>query len=343
MRFAILARLSLVIFCLAFAMQAKAQVSGQLRGDMEAFVIRVAQKHGFDEAELRALFMKIELKQDVVKLVTAPATAKPWREFRPPFMSRQRIEGGVKFWTEYEPLLARARETFGVPEELIVSIIGVETVYGRVTGSFRVIDAVATLAFEVPARATFFQNELEEFLVMSRELALNPLNVRGSYAGAMGWVQFIPSSYRKYAVDFDGDGKIDLWSSPADAIGSVANYLKSFGWLPDKTVVVRAKVRDAEKARLLVAEGIKPVIDLQRLADNEIEPEQYMASDDVSALMLFDGADGPEYWLGLGNFYAITRYNRSQNYALAVWQLSQEIADARRRQSAPAQSADKKS
>jgi membrane-bound lytic murein transglycosylase B len=302
-----------------------------LRGDMELFVQRVAARHGFDEDRLRQVLMKVEFQTGVIQAVSTPATSRTWKEFRPGFFTKQRIEGGVKYWIEHDSWLQRARDTFGVPEELIVAIIGVETLYGRHAGNFRVIDAIATLAFQVPARAAFFQNELEEYLLLCRSLGLDPLVPRGSYAGAMGSPQFIPSSYRRYARDFDGDGRVDLWTSAADAIGSVANYLQQFGWRWNGTVALRAHASDVRRAEELVRLGIRPVLPATQFQDAGVAPERPLRDGESAALMLFEGETGPEYWLGLDNFYVITRYNRSQNYAMAVWQLSQEIALAHRR------------
>jgi len=307
------------------------EVPALLRDDMEAFVQRVARTHGFDERQLREVLLKVEFQQGVIGAVNAPATSRTWKQFRPGFMSKQRIEGGVNFWSQHQFWLQRARETFGVPEELIVAIIGVETLYGRNVGSFRVIDAISTLAFQTQARPAFFQGELEEFLLLCRELGLDPLKLRGSYAGAMGSPQFIPSSYRRYARDFDGDGRADLWSSPADAIGSVANYLKEFGWRWTGTIALRASVSDAALADELVKLGIRPGLSATQLEQKGVTAERPLRYGESAALMLFEGDHGREYWLGLDNFYVITRYNRSQNYAMAVWQLSQEIAAARRR------------
>lgn len=327
-----LVRLALVCGALVASVRADAyEFPALLRDDMEAFVQRVAAQHGFDEDQLRATLLKVDFQQGVIAAVNAPATSRTWKEFRPGFFTRQRIEGGVKYWAEQESWLQRARDTFGVPEELIVAIIGVETLYGRNTGTFRVIDAISTLAFQVPARASFFQGELEEFLLLCRSLGLDPLTARGSYAGAMGSPQFIPSSYRRYARDFDGDGRVDLWASPADAIGSVANYLQQFGWRWNGTVALRAQVSDARRADELVRQGIRPVLPASQFQDAGVVPERPLRDAESAALMLFDGESGPEYWLGLDNFYVITRYNRSQNYAMAVWQLSQEIANARRK------------
>jgi membrane-bound lytic murein transglycosylase B len=306
----------------------------QLREDMQIFADRVVLKHKLDEDRVRETLLKIQFQQSVIQAVNAPATSKPWKDFRVGLLSRQRIDGGVRYWAANEATLLRARETFGVPEELIVSIIGIETLYGRNMGSYRVLDAVATLAFEVPARSTFFQGELEEFLLLCRDLELDPVALRGSYAGAMGAPQFIPSSYRRYARDFDDDGRVDLWASPADAIGSVANYLKEFGWRWTGEVALRANVTDVQRADELVRLGVRPVHSAAQIEEKGVTPHRPLRDGENAALMLFLGDGGPEYWLGLDNFYVITRYNRSQNYAMAVWQLSQEILLARRKASA---------
>jgi membrane-bound lytic murein transglycosylase B len=327
------ARARALALCLLLAspLARAVEVPALLRPDMEAFLQGFASRHALPEDELRAVLLQVEIQQGVIRAITTPATSRPWREFRQGLVTRQRIEGGVGFWAEHEALLADARERFGVPEEIVVAIIGVETQYGRNLGSFRVLDALATIAFEIPARAAFFQNELEQFLLLCAQLGLDPLGVRGSFAGAMGMPQFIPSSYRRYAVDFDGDGRVDLWSSPADVIGSVAHYLKAFGWQPDGRIALRASVRQPTRADALVQLGIQPAVSGSELKSNGVVPEQALADDERAALMRYEGARGVEYWLGLQNFYAITRYNRSQNYALAVFQLAQEIAAARSR------------
>ena len=202
--------------------------------------------------------------------------------------------------------------TTGVPTEIITAIIGVETFYGRIAGSYRVIDALATLAFDYPKRSPFFTSELENFLVLAWESGKDPLALKGSYAGAMGFGQFMPSSYRAYAVDYDGDGVIDIWDNPADAIASVANYFIEHGWRPGRKVVVPASGADADPE--VFEGGLKPRFTVSATA------------------MKLDGEEGPEYWMGLHNFYVITRYNHSSMYALSVWQLSEAIAEAMRQQ-----------
>lgn len=302
---------------------------GPMRSDLALFAERVTQKHGFEDGWVASLLGQARVQPAVIKAVTSPGTARPWREFRPVYLNRQRIEGGVKFWRENAEALDRATSTFGVPSEVIVSILGVETIYGRQTGGFRVLDALVTLGFEVSARAAYFQSELEELLLLSRDGVLDPRAVRGSYAGAMGMPQFMPSSLRRYARDFDGDGRIDLWRTPTDVIGSVANYLREFGWRVGDDVVLRTGVADAQRVAEFVNRGTKPTLYRAELDAAGAFTERPLRQGESASLLLFEGESGPEYWAGLDNFYVITRYNRSQNYALAVWQLARAIAEAR--------------
>jgi membrane-bound lytic murein transglycosylase B len=322
-----------VLFAGTFSTLAQAPAKVTLKPEVEAFIGQMVQKHGFDEAELRKVFAQLKLHDGVVKSINAPATAKPWHEFRPIFVTPTRISGGVEFWRQNEELLKRARETYGVPEEVIVSIIGVETIYGRRMGSFLVLDSLYTLAFEMPQRATFFRGEFEQFLLMARDNGLDPAAIKGSFAGAMGMPQFIPTSYRNYAVDFDGDGKVNLWEGTADTIGSVGNYLKQFGWSPGQETVVPARISGPEFKEVLEA-GVKPNQTLQQMQAKGVEATEPLAADTQAGLFTLDVAQGQEFWLALNNFYVITRYNRSKNYAMAVHQLA--VAIARERSLAPA-------
>ncbi len=259
--------------------------------------------------------------------MTAPATARPWHEFRARNVDPARIAGGVKFWREHAALLDRAAQQFGVPAELIVATIGIETIYGRTLGTFRVIDALVTLGFHHPTRGEFFRGELEQFLLLAREERLDARAVRGSYAGAIGIPQFLPGSYRKYAVDFNADGRRDLVSDAADAIGSVASYYRSFGWKAGAAVVVPVEA-DATGVDAVIAAGIKPHTRVGELRARGITP--LAAADDAAEAALFsvETASGTRYFLGLDNFYVITRYNRSVNYAMAVHELAAEIRNA---------------
>lgn len=305
------------------------EVPGVLREDMEQWVMRTAAKGALSERVLRELLLSATFQPGVMAAVNAPATARSWREFRSGLLTRERIDSGVRFWNDNEAWLAQARERYGVPEQIVVGILGVETLYGRNTGGYRVLDAVTTLAFAVPQRAEFFQGELEAFALLCGELGLDPLAVRGSYAGAMGMPQFLPSSVRGYARDFDGDGRTDLWTSRADVIGSVANYLSRFGWRFTGHVALRAAVEEPARAEALVRQGIRPAFGQPQLMEAGIVPERALRHGEHAALMLFEGEGGPEYWLGLENFWVLTRYNRSQNYAMAVWQLGETIVQAR--------------
>jgi membrane-bound lytic murein transglycosylase B len=216
----------------------------------------------------------------------------------------------------------------GVDAQVIVAIIGVETRYGGNTGSHQVLDALATLAFDYPPRSKFFSSELEQYLILAREEDIDVLSTKGSYAGAMGYGQFIPSSYRRFAIDFDQDGRRDLWNSPADIIGSVANYMHVHGWTRGTTVAVRAAV-SGDKYQALSEQGLKPQITVQELRRDGITPAAAVPEDARAVLISLEDEKGPEYWLGMNNFYVITRYNHSQLYAMAVYQLSQAIKEKR--------------
>ena len=320
--------MAMVLAGVAIPSLAQAPAKITLKPEIEDFIGQMVRQHQFEETELRQIFAQLKLHDGVVKAVAAPATAKPWHEFRNIFITPARTGGGVDFWKQHADLLARARDVYGVPEEIVVSIIGVETIYGRRLGSFRVVDALYTLGFEMTDRATFFRGEMEQFLLLARENALDPLAVKGSFAGAMGLPQFIPTSYRKYAVDFDGDGKTDLWNSTADVIGSVAHYLRQFGWMWGQPVTVPARISGEEFKSVLEA-GLKPQLTLQQLQPKGVEATEELPPDLQAGLFALDVEQGQEYWLALNNFYVITRYNRSKNYAMAVYQLAKAIVRER--------------
>jgi membrane-bound lytic murein transglycosylase B len=236
--------------------------SGKLAPEIEKFIAYMAQTHGFSVRDLRVLFAKVQPSPDVTRAMAAPSTAKPWYEFKPLFVDQARIVGGVRFWNENGQILSQARADFGVPEGIIVALIGVETRYGRHTGGYRVLDTLTLLAFDWPSRRDFFRRELEQFLLLAREQGWDPLAIKGSFAGAMGVPQFMPGSYRRYAIDYNKDGQIDLWRNPADVIGSVANYLKEFGWKDGEPVVAPARVETSERQALLDM-GLKPSLTLE--------------------------------------------------------------------------------
>jgi membrane-bound lytic murein transglycosylase B len=293
------------------------------------FVGEMTRDYGFAGEQLMGVFREVERKQSILDAISRPAEkVKPWKDYRPIFISDARIARGVDFWRQHELALARAEQEYGVPASVIVSIIGVETFFGRNTGNYRVIDALSTLAFDYPARSDFFRKELREFLLMSREEQLDPLTIKGSYAGAMGLPQFMPSSFRAYAVDFDGDGHINIWNDPDDAIGSVASYFQRHGWVAGEPVVSQATVR-GDQADDGLSPGIDPVKTVGELRALGWSSHDALRDDLPVTAFRLDGANGPEYWIGLKNFYAITRYNRSVMYAMAVHQLADLLVQAR--------------
>ena len=294
---------------------------------VQAFIDMMVDKHGFTRAELVTVFNEAKRREDILELMRKPAEKRlQWHEYRKIFLTPARIEGGTDFWKENAEILAKAETAFGVDPQVIVAIIGVETRYGSNTGRHRVLDALSTLAFDYPPRSEFFTAELEQYLILTREEDIDIVDTTGSYAGAMGYGQFIPSSYRAYAVDFDGDGKRDLWNNKMDIIGSVANYFKQHGWKTGNPVAVRANVTGDDYPALLDL-GYKPNTVLDAMRHDGITPLKPMPDDLVAALLSFEQKDGPEYWLGFNNFYTITRYNHSPLYAMAVYQLSEEIRE----------------
>ncbi len=291
-----------------------------------SFIDEMVKQHGFKRDEVIQLLARAERQQSILDAIARPAEkAKPWKDYRKLFVTNDRITQGVAFWRDHAAALARAERETGVPAAIIVAIIGVETRYGRQTGNYRVLDALTTLGFDYPPRAEFFRTQLVEFLLMAREQKFSPDRVLGSYAGAMGFGQFMPSSYRKYAIDFDGDGVADIINDIDDAIGSVANYLKGYGWQRGAPIAVRASVKEPLPEGLL-KETLEPVTLLRDYKAKGVNSLLALADDTPAALFVLEGESGNEYWLALNNFYMITRYNRSQMYSMAVMQLSQEIS-----------------
>lgn len=310
-------------------LESVAQRAGQpfgRRADVQNFIREMAARHGFNPTQLQVLFDRVQPQPSIIAAMTRPAEAKPWYEYRAIFINPQRIQGGVEFWRTHAAPLARAEQVYGVPPEIVVAIIGVETQYGGNMGRHRVLEALATLAFDYPRRADFFRKELEAFLLLTRAEGVDPLALRGSYAGAMGWGQFMPTSYQDYAVDFDGDGRRDLWRNPRDAIGSVANYFRQHGWRPGEPVIVPARVSGSTYPDLITRRLTTPPRDsIASLQAQGVAPLTPVDGARAALLLELQGRDGPEYWLAFHNFYVITRYNRSQLYAMAVYQLSREI------------------
>jgi membrane-bound lytic murein transglycosylase B len=306
-----------------------------LEPEVALFIDEMVGKHQFRRAELQRLIAKVQPRPSIIRAMTAPATARPWYEFRGTYVNRIRIDGGVKFWRVHAHAVERASREYGVPEELIVATIGIETHYGRNTGGFRVLEALSMLAFQYPPRAEFFRRELEEYLLLAREAGLDPMAVRGSYAGAIGIPQFLPSSYRAYAVDFDRDGARDLIGTPADAIGSVANYYRQYGWREGEAVAVPAEASGSAVDTAKIGD-IKPQTPVGELRRRGVVPLAAVGDDAEAVLFVVETETGPRYWLGLNNFYVITRYNRSVNYAMAVLELATELRAAMNRSSSNA-------
>lgn len=300
------------------------------RDEVDTFVAEVARRHSFDELELRDLFRDVRTQKRVLEAIARPAEAKPWHDYRLIFVTDSRIRQGIEFWNEHAALLRRIETELGVPAEILVAIIGVETRYGRHRGSFRALDALTTLAFDYPPRSAFFRRELEQFLLLVRDEGLDARRVSGSYAAAMGVPQFISSSYREYAVDYDNDGRRDLWDSPEDVLASVANYFRRHGWRQGEPVTFSVTPRDTGYRDLLQKE-LKPRVTLEQLREHGLVADGEAPSGPFSVMEL-RGAEGPEVWVGHFNFYVITRYNHSRLYAMAVHQLSRAVRERRNQQ-----------
>jgi membrane-bound lytic murein transglycosylase B len=296
------------------------------------FAREMASKHGFQASEVEQTLAASRRQQDIIDAISRPAESMPWYRYRPIFLTESRIREGVAFWNDNALLLNEAADAYGVPVEVIVAILGVETRYGSHKGGYRVIDALRTLAFDYPPRAPFFRSELEQYLLLAREEGFDPLAPKGSYAGAMGMPQFISSSYREYAVDFNGNGDRDLWSETADAVGSVANYFHRHGWEPGEPVAAPATVEGERWRKLTESPGLKPDRTADQLRSLGVRWNGDGDSARAARLLALEDEDGEEYWVTFNNFYVITRYNHSPLYAMAVHQLSRAIAREREEQ-----------
>jgi membrane-bound lytic murein transglycosylase B len=306
------------------------------RDDVRAYAAEVATETGLPLRDVERWLAAAKFQPKIVALMDRPLLEPPkWFQYAPPFLAQERIDNGAKFWRDNDEALARAQAAYGVPPEIIVAIIGVETYYGRYVGSYRVIDALATLAFDYPRRAPFFRGELKEYVLLARDQGFSPLAPKGSFAGAMGVPQFMPGSYRRYAIDFDGDGHVDLWRSNPDVIGSIAHYLVRHDWQPGQPVLAPATVapdaRDAALRRL--DGGISERRPLAAWQDDGVgfrDPPAALPSDPVGLLLLEEDGDGSaSLWIAYPNFYVITRYNKSRLYAAAVWALAERLRSAR--------------
>lgn len=305
--------------------KSKNAVAAALDPEYVAFARKLHREDGLVESDVLATLAKAKVQQSILNAMSRPAEAKPWKDYRPIFLTDKRRDDGIAFYRANRELIDRAAEEFGVDAEIIVAIIGVETSYGRNFGSYKVLDALVTLGFHYPPRATFFRGELRQLFLLGDTHMAYPIDeLVGSYAGAMGWGQFIPTSVANFARDYDGDGRIDLWNSLPDIIGSVANYFAVHGWEKGKPVATRSNTRD--DARELKPDGLDPVYPIEQLKSWGYEPGEATAPAELATLVQLEGVDGEEDWLTFHNFYVISRYNRSPLYSMAVWQLSREIA-----------------
>jgi membrane-bound lytic murein transglycosylase B len=313
-----------VLFCVLVSFASSVQANYAERAEVKTFIDEMVTKHGFDRVYLQKRFASAKKLDNVLESIAKPAEKElTWKQYRPIFVTDKRTKKGKAFIAEHKAVLQRAEKKYGVPVEIIAAIIGVETYYGRHTGKYTIFDSLTTLSFDYPPRSKFFKSELKQFLLLSKEEHIDIEEMTGSYAGAMGMPQFISSSYRRYAVDFDGDGKRDLWHSIDDVIGSVANYFSEHGWKAGADVTYPVTVTDMsvvnEKNKL------KPYVTITELKKQGVKIYKDIDDSQKATLLKFDGKKGREYWIGLKNFYVITRYNHSAMYAMAVYQLSEKL------------------
>ncbi len=294
------------------------------RADVKSFINEMVDQHDFDRAYLEKKFSEAKRLDNVLESIAKPAEKRlTWKRYRPIFVTNNRSSKGITFIEQHKKILERAEKEYGVPVEIIAAIIGVETYYGKHTGKYTVFDSLTTLGFDYPPRSSFFKSELKHFLLLSKEENIDVDTMTGSYAGAMGMPQFISSSYRNYAVDFDGDGKRDLWNSIDDVIGSVANYFHRHGWKEGESITHLAQVTDTSIVRK--KNTLKPYATVGQFSKQGVKTDSKLNEDQRASLLKFEGKNGDEYWLGLKNFYVITRYNHSELYAMAVFQLSEKL------------------
>ena len=326
--------IAIFVACAVFTASVSADAGYEQREDVKAFIDEMVSEHGFERADLEDKFTRAKKLEKVLEFIAKPAEKRlTWKQYRPIFVTNKRSKRGLEFMEEHRSVLDRAEKEFGVPAEIITAIIGVETYYGRQTGGYTVFDSLTTLGFDYPPRSKFFKSELKQFLLLSKEEDISVDDMTGSYAGAMGMPQFISSSYRRYAIDFDGDGKRDLWNSLPDVIGSVANYFKQHGWQSGEEVTHPVTVPDGSD--VWQKNSLKPDIKISELKSKGVTFDYRSGSDELSqseedrlaTLLKYEGKRGDEYWIGLHNFYVITRYNHNEMYAMAVFQLSEKLKD----------------
>lgn len=293
--------------------------------ELPGFIDQMVEQHQFDRDSLTQTFQRAQRLQSVIDAISRPSTRRPWAQYRDGFVNTRNIKNGLAFWSTHAQALQLAEQRYGVPEEIIVALIGVETRYGSYTGRFNTLDALTTLAFDYPRREKFFRSELENFLLLTRELNFDREQLRGSYAGALGIPQFMPSSYRKFAVDFNGDNKIDLLNDPVDAIGSVGNYLKEYGWQAGGIVALRAQAEDIVKVDNL--KGNRSLAEWANLGVSSVAPAPELLT---PRLITLTSNEDKEFWLAYNNFDVITRYNNSEYYAMSVFLLAENLKNAQR-------------
>jgi membrane-bound lytic murein transglycosylase B len=322
--------LIIIIFCSILSTNVHAKnLSDEV--EVQTFIDEMVKQHNFKKAELNSLFAQVEIKQKILDAINRPAEkSKPWYEYRQIFLTEKRINEGVKFWLENNDILEYAENIYGIPPEIIVAIIGIETFYGRLQGKYRVMDALSTLAFKYPKRSKFFRNELKQFLIMSQDQNFDPLTKTGSYAGAMGMGQFIPSSFQHYAIDFNGDGEKNIWTENSDAIGSVANYFKQHGWKKGQPVTDKFQLNQKNTINMddRCTRSCKPKLTLAQFRQKGLQGKASVNEQTAASLLILKQKDSNEYWLGYNNFYVISRYNHSTLYSMSVFQLAQEIKQA---------------
>jgi len=305
---------------------AQADAAFLARPDVQRYIDEQVASGVFNRPELEAVFANVEIKPNIIAILDKPSTSRPWYQFRSSFYNERLLKSGVAFWQQHAAALQRAEQVYGVPPEMVVAILGIETNYGRNTGSFRLADALSTIAFNYPRRAEYFRGELTEFLKLAKEEGIDPLSLKGSYAGAMGLPQFMPSSFRKWAVDFDGSGHRDIWNNVDDAIGSVAHYFQLQGWRHGDDIIIPAAVQPGVDVSGLVADKFNLHLTVGELKARGVLPQAQVADHVQAVLVPLETAPGvTEYWLGLNNFYVITRYNKSTLYAKVAQELADEL------------------
>ncbi len=317
--------LGILVLGLSIVLVARAHEAHQIQDAVIVeFIQKMVEKHQFSQEELTVLMDNAKKKDGILNAFDKPATSKPWSFFKKQYVTEWREKEGVKFWEKHAQTLIRAEDQFGIPQEIITALIGIETNYGTYTGEFRIVDAFYTLGFYGKRRNKYFLKEFEEFLILARENNIAPNSIKGSFAGAIGIAQFMPSSYREYAIDFDGDGKADLENSVADAIGSASNYLKRHGWKRGEPIVFPVSA-DNDQVLSEMAGKSKPNRTYGELKQAGVKQDLGLNDDLAVGLFKLEGDEGVELWMSLKNFYVITRYNPSNNYALAMVQLSEKI------------------